>query len=215
MVHQVIIDEKNEHDHVLILGFKGSGKTSFIFALAGHLDLSISVLNLSDGSLTDERLAQRLCEVPERSVVLLEDVDAAFIARDKDDDGGSTAYSGSSRLTFSGLLNALDGVTSSESRLLFMTTNYPERLDAALVRPGRVDLKREIGWVTEEQARRMYENFYPERKKHSEDFAEKLELHKVQVSPAVLQGLFLSCENDEEPTEAEIKAFVKQCKADK
>ena len=41
-------------------------------------------------------------------------------------------------MTLSGLLNALDGVTSGESaRLLFMTTNHADRLDPALVRPGR------------------------------------------------------------------------------
>ena len=45
------------------------------------------------------------------------------------------------RLTFSGLLNAIDGVTSTEGRIVFMTTNYPERLDAALIRPGRVDFR--------------------------------------------------------------------------
>lgn len=37
------------------------------------------------------------------------------------------AYAGLNRLTFSGLLNCLDGVASSEARMVFMTTNYPER----------------------------------------------------------------------------------------
>ena len=38
-----------------------------------------------------------------------------------------SAYEGLSRVTFSGLLNTLDGVASSEARVLFMTTNYLER----------------------------------------------------------------------------------------
>lgn len=49
------------------------------------------------------------------------------------------------RVTFSGLLNCLDGVASAEARIMFMTTNYLERLDPALVRPGRVDVKEYIG----------------------------------------------------------------------
>ena len=49
------------------------------------------------------------------------------------------------RVTFSGLLNAIDGATSTEGRVIFMTTNYPERLDPALIRPGRVDFKQRIG----------------------------------------------------------------------
>ena len=53
-------------------------------------------------------------------------------------------------VTFSGLLNALAGVTSTEERLIFMTTNHIEKLDPALIRPGRVDLKIHIGNVTKE-----------------------------------------------------------------
>lgn len=36
-------------------------------------------------------------------------------------------YQGMGRLTFSGLLNALDGVASTEARIVFMTTNYVDR----------------------------------------------------------------------------------------
>lgn len=56
-----------------------------------------------------------------------------------------SAYEGLNRVTFSGLLNCLDGVASTEARILFMTTNYLDRLDPALVRPGRVDVKEYIG----------------------------------------------------------------------
>ena len=56
-----------------------------------------------------------------------------------------TAHGGQSQVTLTGLLNALDGVVASEARLTFLTTNYPQRLDPALVRPGRVDLRLKIG----------------------------------------------------------------------
>lgn len=46
-----------------------------------------------------------------------------------------------SGVTFSGLLNAIDGVASQEGRLFFMTTNHIEKLDPALIRPGRCDVK--------------------------------------------------------------------------
>lgn len=54
----------------------------------------------------------------------------------------------SSDVTFSGLLNTIDGVASSEERLLFMTTNHLDRLDSALIRPGRVDLIQHVGNAT-------------------------------------------------------------------
>lgn len=38
-----------------------------------------------------------------------------------------------------GLLNVLDGVVDTPGRIVVMTTNYPEALDAALIRPGRID----------------------------------------------------------------------------
>jgi chaperone BCS1 len=84
------------------------------------------VLNLSDRGLSDDRLQHRLADAPENSIILLEDVDAAFVSRETSA-ATESAYAGLSRLTFSGLLNAIDGVTSAEGRILFMTTNYVER----------------------------------------------------------------------------------------
>lgn len=66
----------------LLYGPPGCGKTSFITALAGELEYSICVLNLSDRSMSDDRLQHRLADAPEDSIILLEDVDAAFISRD-------------------------------------------------------------------------------------------------------------------------------------
>src|SRR5262249_60360189 len=60
----------------------------------------------------------------------------------------------------SGLRNALDGVSSRAGRVLFLTTNHPEKLDPALVRPGRVDRKVELGYATSDQARRLFLWFY-------------------------------------------------------
>lgn len=44
-------------------------------------------------------------------------------------------------ISLSGLLNAIDGVASHEGRVLIMTSNRPEELDEALIRPGRIDMK--------------------------------------------------------------------------
>ena len=65
---------------ILIL-FIGCGKTSFIKALAGHLNFDICVLNLAEADLTDLALAKKLSQVPDKSILLLEDVDAAFASR--------------------------------------------------------------------------------------------------------------------------------------
>ncbi|WAR19708.1 BCS1-like protein [Mya arenaria] len=66
----------------LLYGPPGCGKSSYINALAGELDYSICVLNLSERGLTDDRLNHLLTVAPEQSIILLEDVDAAFVSRD-------------------------------------------------------------------------------------------------------------------------------------
>jgi len=168
----------------LLHGPPGTGKTSFIQALAGELEYNICVLNVSERGLTDDRLNHLLMNTPERSITLLEDVDAAFTQRDVNAKEGFV-----SMVTFSGLLNALDGVASGEERIIFMTTNHPERLDPALIRPGRVDVKEYIGYATPEQTRRMFLRFYEGREVEADALVAKI--GDRRVSPAQLQGLFV------------------------
>lgn len=175
----------------LLYGPPGCGKSSFITALAGELEFSICVLNLSERGLTDDRLNHLLSTAPEQSIILLEDIDAAFVSR-KETKEVKGAYDGLSRVTFSGLLNCLDGVASTEARIVFMTTNYLDRLDAALIRPGRVDVKEFIDYCSQVQLERMYRNFYPdETSEQANGFARAVQTNDKVVSPAMVQGLFL------------------------
>ncbi|KAM3418059.1 hypothetical protein BST61_g6265 [Cercospora zeina] len=63
-------------------------------------------------------------------------------------------------ISLSGLLNAIDGVASAEGRVLIMTTNHPEKLDAALVRPGRVDRKIEFQLAMMDQISELFVRMY-------------------------------------------------------
>lgn len=63
-------------------------------------------------------------------------------------------------VTLSGLLNALDGVASQEGRILIMTTNDPEALDKALIRPGRVDMQVYFGNLSKTNAKDMFIRMY-------------------------------------------------------
>ncbi|KAI8872339.1 hypothetical protein GQ42DRAFT_119516 [Ramicandelaber brevisporus] len=173
----------------LLYGVPGSGKSSFIQALAGELGYNICLLNLAERGLTDDRLNHLLSVAPERSLVLLEDIDAAFAKRDPNAREGFQ-----SSVTFSGLLNALDGVASSEERMVFMTTNHIERLDPALIRPGRIDVRLFFGYATEDQIRRMFTRFYPEHAKDADAFVKAVSGHNI--STAQLQGHFVMHKHD-------------------
>ncbi|ORY92255.1 BCS1 N terminal-domain-containing protein [Syncephalastrum racemosum] len=169
----------------LLYGPPGSGKSSFIQALAGELEYNICILNLSERGLTDDRLNHLLSNVPERSIMLLEDIDAAFSKRTQTDRQGYQ-----SMITFSGLLNALDGVASAEERIIFLTTNHIENLDPALIRPGRVDMKEYLGNATEEQVRAMFSRFYGTDHRELED-AFVARVKDKHISTAGLQGHFV------------------------
>ena len=115
------------------------------------------------------------------------------------------------RLTFSGLLNAIDGIItpdSTEPQLLFLTTNYKERLDSALIRPGRVDFQLHVDYCDRHQAKMLYERFYPSKDKlnrNSQKFVEDLFSKILQndsnarckISAAQLQGYFMQYKFDE------------------
>ncbi|KAF4974985.1 hypothetical protein FZEAL_8169 [Fusarium zealandicum] len=63
-------------------------------------------------------------------------------------------------ISLSGLLNAIDGVASHEGRILIMTTNKPESLDDALIRPGRVDVQVGFKNATSSQATELFYRMY-------------------------------------------------------
>ncbi|KAF8498574.1 P-loop containing nucleoside triphosphate hydrolase protein [Russula emetica] len=76
------------------------------------------------------------------------------------DRGRNQSEAKDARITLSGLLNALDGVSAQEGRILFATTNRYQALDPALIRPGRMDIHVEFRLASQYQARELYKRFY-------------------------------------------------------
>lgn len=171
----------------LLHGPPGCGKTSFCQVLAGELQLDMCMLSLSNDKLNDAKLASYFRDAPENSIILLEDVDAVFVDRDVKKERGSGPGTG---VSFSGLLNAIDGVASQEGRLFFMTTNYPEKLDSALVRPGRCDVKVELKRASKSQMRNLFLRFFECDWALADAFASKLP--EFELSMAQLQGHLLA-----------------------
>lgn len=149
------------------------------------------------------------------------------LARELGKRRGSDDHKG---ISLSGLLNAIDGVASHEGRLLIMTTNKPEKLDEALIRPGRVDLQVEFTYATQEQAQELFERMYEadseveespghfrdangqaltneEMRRAAADFASKI---PAGFSPAELQGFLVKRKKDPRMALKEVGAWVNE-----
>ena len=63
-------------------------------------------------------------------------------------------------LTLAFLLNLFDGILETPGRIMFMTTNHPDKLSKALIRPGRIDVQIEVGYCDVDMIKDIYNFFY-------------------------------------------------------
>lgn len=183
----------------MLEGLAGTGKTSLIYAIASELDMSISILNFNI-HVDDNIFIKAMQRLPENSILVLEDIDCLFEERKKNEDHRSM-------ITFSGLLNILDGLMHKDGLITFMTTNYKNKLDGALIRPGRVDKVYNFNYMSEDQIKNMSvkyiktirkgveENIYLEEIK---EFICKIRESSLKLTPAILQEyLFITLMNSD------------------
>jgi SpoVK/Ycf46/Vps4 family AAA+-type ATPase len=70
-------------------------------------------------------------------------------------------------LNLQGILNVLDGVVDTPARIIVMTTNHPEQLDPALIRPGRIDKKLHLGYMGASDISQMLEHYFETKLKET------------------------------------------------
>ncbi|KAG9123555.1 hypothetical protein FRC07_014767, partial [Ceratobasidium sp. 392] len=199
----------------LLFGTPGSGKTSSIHALASELGLDIYIVPLSMKAIHDGILSDLITSMPQRCILLYEDIDAAFSSRTSghslDARGDMVEKSG---ITLSGLLNTIDGVQAQEGCLLFATSNHPDHLDPALIRPGRMDVKIEYSHATQWQAEQLFCLFYPERSKEEKSSIESMAklfaeaIPPSRLSVAQLQGYLMRYKDRHEDAAQGVKDWV-------
>jgi chaperone BCS1 len=132
-------------------GPPGTGKTTLARAIAIEYEMDVYNVNLNNIDGDDDMLSM-FAEVNPNSILLFEDMDAYFDMREK--------VNKDSKITFSGLLNALDGAISLNNVLIIITTNHIEKLDPALLRPGRIDIIKELGFAKTAEAEEYLSMFY-------------------------------------------------------
>ncbi|OQV03771.1 hypothetical protein CLAIMM_08772 [Cladophialophora immunda] len=202
----------------LFHGPPGTGKTSLVTALAAHFQLPVYAITFSEW-LTDGVLQQLLHRLDDtKCIVLLEDIDSAGLTREGQDldKTGPTEKTGvlsrpltspkrrrRSGVTLSGLLNAIDGIGAPEGHILILTSNYADRLDPALTRPGRVDYRLRFDLATKEQAHNIFLRLQASDNPHearvdmeevARAFANKIP--EAVLSPAEIQDFLLHHRDD-------------------
>ncbi|CAK9320693.1 unnamed protein product [Citrullus colocynthis] len=128
----------------LLYGPPGTGKSSLIAAMANYLKFDVYDLELTEIQCNSD-LRKLLIGMGNRSILVVEDIDCSIEFQDRQSETEEEGPSSSSRrrlVTLSGLLNFIDGLWSScgDERIIIFTTNRKEKLDSALLRPGRMDV---------------------------------------------------------------------------
>jgi len=160
--------------NVLFEGYPGTGKTSLIYGLASHFDMNIAILHF-DKEISDTVFLRALKRLPENTVLILEDIDVLFKERKENDNNKSL-------LTFSGLINCLDGIATPYKLITLMTTNYKCNLDKALLRPGRIDYSLNFKYATKHQIQKMFNAFYPQFEDKFQDFYKKIKMFNITTA---------------------------------
>ena len=192
----------------LLYGPPGTGKSSLSLLIAGECDLDVYILNLS--RVDDDSLDELFNKLPARCVVLLEDIDAVnsthsrqrgTVTATQHDTTFSAREKPEAKVSLFTLLNVIDGIGSQEGRLLIMTTNHEDRLDPALIRPGRVDVKLELGLTTKDINAQLFLRIFGRGALDGKEGAEDAKFTKLAVD-------FANLVPEQEFSPADIQLFL-------
>ncbi|KAI3956461.1 hypothetical protein MKX01_016874 [Papaver californicum] len=180
----------------LLYGPPGTGKASLIATIANYLKFDIYDMELT-AVKTNTDLRNLLIATKSKLVIVIEDIDCSLDISNReketnneegntnDDNGRSKKKKKGSDVSLSGVLNFVDGLWSScgGERLIIFTTNHKEKLDPALLRPGRMDKHTHLSFCDFESFKVLAIN-YLQIKEH-EIMNEVKELLKfVRITPA-------------------------------
>ncbi len=213
---------------LLLSGSPGTGKTSTIKCLANETKRHICNVNLNN-DITKTQLEnlffnenivvlnpssgqnETYCIPLDQRIYVLEDVDCQSdivmersLKNNKETDTSVDKkvlehYEDKHKVDLSFLLNLLDGVLENPGRIVIMTSNFPDTLDSALIRPGRIDVIAKFRNCSNKTVTEMIEFFYDIQL--SEEDRERINVLKEEiVTPAELSKVMFENFSDFQAT---------------
>ncbi|KAL1354866.1 hypothetical protein HN51_006917 [Arachis hypogaea] len=201
----------------LLYGPPGTGKSSLIAAMANYLKFDIYDLQLAN-IVRDSDLRKLLLATANRSILVIEDIDCSVDLPERrhvDHHHHHGRKQTDVQLTLSGLLNFIDGLWSScgDERIIIFTTNHKERLDPALLRPGRMDMHIHMSYCSFQAFKILASNYLDISSDHHHHLFPEIEglIEDTQITPAhVAEELMKS-----EDADVALQGFVKLLKRKK
>ncbi|PIA55825.1 hypothetical protein AQUCO_00700266v1, partial [Aquilegia coerulea] len=184
----------------LLYGPPGTGKSSLIAAIANYLNFDIYDLDLTELDYNSD-LRKLMVTTSNKSILVVEDIDCSIKfenrekeSKEKDDKDKDKDEDEKKQITLSGLLNFIDGLWSScgDERIIIFTTNHKEKLDPALLRPGRMDMHINLGFCTSGGFKSLAHNYlgveYHPLFEDIENLIENVEVTPAEVAEKLMKN---------------------------
>lgn len=207
--------------NIFLHGPPGTGKSSFIKALAAATGRHLIMIDLSALKRSKSLFHALLTERSEIKydggygiryrykdvIYVIEEIDAANITHSRqpalqeaepvesttdDDKKPVKRQAPQDPMDIADILTVLQGVIDTPDRIVVVTTNHPEKLDPAIKRPGRVDEDLELEYMKADCAEEMLLHSYPESTKEQVERLRAAVTAADKLTPAKLQQLFIT-----------------------
>lgn len=150
----------------LLYGPPGTGKTSIVKAIASSTKKEIFKITFNEKNMDDDDYKDLLGKTTINSIILMDDInpqllqEGGFIEKTKTNIIDGTTSKELCRVSYNTLLDALDGINANNGRIVFITTNHPDKMGKAILRPGRIDVKRKLDYVQNDEIKDYFKMFY-------------------------------------------------------
>lgn len=194
---------------LLFHGIPGTGKTTLIKAISNYTKRDIIYINLK--TITDSETLENIFfnktvssfHIPfNKRIYVIEDIDAdsdithsRTEQKEKEHEQKNiillSEENDTKTLTLKDLLQLFDGVIELKDVIYIFTTNHIEKLDPALIRPGRINLQIHMTYMTKECMMEMVNKFFPE-------LVIENKYLNVQITASKLEGIYFQSNKDQD-----------------